>query len=59
MLEAEAFYGETLKEVASIRSEAEREADREMEKAKPFLGDEAAALAEEIMERIIGRRIEG
>jgi F-type H+-transporting ATPase subunit b len=59
MLEAEASYGETLKEVASIRSEAEREAEREMEKTKPFLRDEATALAEEIMERVIGRRIEG
>ncbi|MBW1942149.1 MAG: hypothetical protein JRG79_02975 [Deltaproteobacteria bacterium] len=58
MTQAQGHLEETKKGVSSIREEAEREAQKEFEETKPFLGDEAVGLAGEIMERLIGRRVE-
>ncbi len=59
MTQAQGHLEETKKGVSSIREEAEKEAQEELEKTKPFLGDEAAGLADAISERLIGRRIAG
>lgn len=45
--------------VAKIREKADREAEKEIEHTKPVLRDEAVGLAEEIIQRIVGRRIAG
>lgn len=42
---------------ASIRVTADGDAGKEIEKTQPLLPGEAATLAEEIIERVIGRRI--
>ena len=41
----------------SLRDTADGEAEKEIEKMQPLLPGEAATLAEEIIERVIGRRI--
>lgn len=41
----------------SLRATADGDADKEIEKTQPLLPGEAATLAEEIIERVIGRRI--
>lgn len=45
--------------VAKIREKADRDAEKEIEHTKPVLRDEAVGLAEEIIQRIVGRRIAG
>jgi F-type H+-transporting ATPase subunit b len=57
MGEAQVVLGESQKEVASIRASAEAEADHEATRTKPFLRDEAAALVDVIIERVIGRKV--
>jgi F-type H+-transporting ATPase subunit b len=59
MGEAQVVLGESQKEVAAIRASAEAEADREAVKTKPHLKDEAAALVDVIIERVIGRKVAG
>lgn len=59
MGEAQLVLGESQKEVASIRATAEAEADREAAQTKPHLKDEAAALVDVIIERVIGRKVAG
>ena len=59
MTQAQGHLEETKKGASSIREEAEKEAQKEFEKTKPFLRDEAVGLADEITERLIGRRIAG
>ena len=54
---AQSLFDESRKEMASIRAETEEEVDKEIQHTKPLLGDEAAALVDEIMVKVIGRRI--
>jgi len=48
---------ESRKEVAAIKLNADKEIEAEVNKTKSLLYDEAAALAGEMTERVIGRRI--
>ena len=57
LIEVEALNDQSRKEVAAIRAEAERTAEEKINQTKPALGGEAVNLADEIVERIIGRRI--
>lgn len=57
--EAEAFFKDSQKKVASIQADADEEAKSEIEKIQPYLRDEAALIADDIMEQVIGRRIVG
>ena len=59
MGEAQVVLGESQKEVASIRASAEAEADREAARTQPHLKDEAVALVDVIIERVIGRKVAG
>ena len=56
--QTESIFEDTRKEMDMIMSEAEKEIDTQVEKAKDFLHKEAAGLAEEIIEKVIGRRVE-
>jgi F-type H+-transporting ATPase subunit b len=56
MAKAEEFINDSRKEVSAIRAEADKEAEEVVKKTRPLLRGEAEALAEEIMERVIGRR---
>lgn len=55
--EAEGIFDETRKEVAGIRERIDAEVRSQMEMAEQALNQEADALAEEIAEKIAGRRI--
>ncbi|MFZ7110107.1 MAG: hypothetical protein ACOWYE_00355 [Desulfatiglandales bacterium] len=55
--EADQSLEESLAQVSSIRSKADIEAEKEVRKTQPLLLNEAIVLAEEIIERVIGRRI--
>lgn len=57
--EAERVIEESRKVVYSIREDAEKEAQEELDMSKASLLEEAAVLADEIIERVIGRRIAG
>jgi F-type H+-transporting ATPase subunit b len=57
--QVEAMIDESQKAVASIRSESETKIEAEFERARPSLQGEATVLAEEIVERLIGRRVAG
>lgn len=57
--ETEEFLKVSQEKVTSIREEADRKADEQIEKTQPFLRDEAKMLAEEIIQRMVGRRIAG
>lgn len=57
--EAEKILNETRDKVISFRSEVDQEAEEELSKAKPRLEEQAGALVDAIMERMIGRRIAG
>ena len=59
MTEVEKVMDKSRQEVNQIRSAAEKEARDELEKSRPLLRDEAAVLADDIIERVIGRRITG
>jgi len=48
---------ESRKEVTAIKLNADKEIEAEVNKTKSLLYDEAAALAGEMTERVIGRRI--
>lgn len=54
----ESIFEDTRKEMDMIMSGAEKEIDTQVEKAKDFLHKEAVVLAEEIIEKVIGRRVE-
>jgi len=56
--EAEKILDDSRKELAAMRTEANQKAKNEIEKAQPFLHEQAAFLADLIMEKVIGRRIE-
>lgn len=55
---AEEFECDSRKQVAVIKTEADKEAKAEVERTMPLLQGEAATLADEIIERVIGRRME-
>jgi len=57
MIEATDLVDESRKEVAAIKVKADKEIEAEVNKTQSLLHDEAAALAGEITERVIGRRI--
>jgi F-type H+-transporting ATPase subunit b len=59
IISAEEFLDVSRKEVTSIRAEAEKTAEEQLNKTRPFLQGEAEVLAEDITERVIGRRIAG
>ena len=54
---AEEFERHSRSRGASIKTEAEKEAEAEVERSRPFLQGEAKAVADEIIERMIGRRM--
>ncbi len=54
---ADEFESDSRKRVAEIKTEADKEAEAEIERTRPLLQGEAAALADEIIERMIGRRM--
>lgn len=58
LAQVEELYTEARNQVLSIRAEADQEAQTEIKKTKPFLRDEATILVDEIVEWVIGRRIE-
>ena len=55
--EAEGIFEDTRKEVAAIRARADQEIQSQVDKAKAVLDQEVAALADEIAEKIAGRRV--
>lgn len=55
--EADKIMDTSMKEIETIRNEAEKKASSEIESAKPHLPDQAALLADEIAERVMGRRM--
>lgn len=56
--EAEELINNSKKKVASMRAEADQEADKEYNKTQSLLDGQAAVLADEIIEKVIGRRIQ-
>jgi F-type H+-transporting ATPase subunit b len=57
MTEVERILEESSKSAAGIRSEAEQVARAQIETTKPLLAGEAEILADDIVGRIIGRRL--
>jgi len=57
MTEVERILEESSKSAAAIRSEAEQVARAQIETTKPLLAGEAEILADDIVGRIIGRRL--
>ena len=55
--EAERLLAKSRERVASIKSEADEAVKEEIDEAKAELGDMASSLADEIMEKIVGRRV--
>ena len=55
----EEYIRKSQEKVASIRGKADSDAEREIEKLQPLLRDEAVTLADDIIENVFGRRIEG
>ena len=56
MFETEKLLEQSQEQAASIKTEADKKAQREIEKSSPLLPDEAGVLAETIIEKMIGRR---
>ena len=56
--EAEELINNSKKKVASMRAEADQEADKEYNKTQSLLDGQAVVLADEIIEKVIGRRIQ-
>ncbi|MDB9823055.1 hypothetical protein OAC89_05065 [Deltaproteobacteria bacterium] len=53
---AEKIFSDTREEVSVIRVEAAKEVDNKIKEAQQYLQSEAAILAEELIEKVIGRR---
>ena len=53
---AENIFSDTKEEVSAIREKAEKEVDNKLTEAQQYLQSEAAILAEEIIEKVLGRR---
>jgi F-type H+-transporting ATPase subunit b len=58
MTEVEKMMDESSKSAASIRTEAEQVARKQVEMTRPLLEGEARILADDIVGRVIGRRLE-
>jgi F-type H+-transporting ATPase subunit b len=58
VVEAEKFLSESREKVTSIRARAEEVAEEEFKRAKPSLEGQAAMLAKEIIEKVVGRGAE-
>ncbi len=56
--ETEELLGRFKKETAVIRAETDKEAEREIEMARPLMHDQVIVLAEGIIEKMLGRRLE-
>jgi len=56
MFETEKLLEQSQEQAASIKTEADKKAQREIEKSSPLLPDEAGVLADRIIEKMIGRR---
>ncbi len=54
---SEKIFSETREKIASIRDEADREINEKIKEARQSLHKEALILAEELMEKLIGRRV--
>lgn len=54
---AEEYFNNSRKQVASARMKADKEAEKKLNKEQPLLNREAATLADDITEKMIGRRI--
>ena len=52
----ERIFSDTREEVAAIRDEADREIESKLKEARKSLQDEAFILAEDLMQKLIGRR---
>ncbi|MGD2124582.1 MAG: hypothetical protein PVG99_00790 [Desulfobacteraceae bacterium] len=59
LAQVEELIEDSLRKVDSIREEGEKKAEKEVVTTRPLLEAEAKILAEEIIERVIGRRIAG
>ncbi len=59
LTEMERVVNDSRTEMASIRAQADDKADKEIAKVRPSVLEEARAVADEIIEVVIGRRIEG
>ena len=57
LTEVEELIEGSQKKVASIRGDAEKTAEDQRKANQPLLKDEAAVLSDEIVERVIGRRV--
>jgi len=57
LTEVEELIESSQKKVVSIRGDAEKAAEDQRKANQPLLGDEAAVLSDEIVERVIGRRV--
>ena len=54
---AEEYFNDSRKQVASARMKADKEAEKKLNKEQPLLNREAVTLADDIIEKMIGRRI--
>jgi F-type H+-transporting ATPase subunit b len=54
---ADKLFEDAREEIAGIRNETQRTIDEKLNEAQKYLKDEATGLADELMERIIGRRM--
>jgi F-type H+-transporting ATPase subunit b len=57
LIQVEGYLEKSQTQVVSIRSEADKEVSDQIAKAEPNLKGEAVSLADQIIERVIGRRI--
>ena len=57
MVKSNELIEESRKEVATIKAKADKEIEGEVDKTQSLVHEEAAALAGEITEKVIGRRI--
>jgi F-type H+-transporting ATPase subunit b len=56
--QADEYLQTSQEQVVSIRSEAEQRARSELKKTKPRIQKEAAALVNDILEKVVGRKVE-
>ncbi len=55
---SEKIFDDTRKKLALIREEVNKEVDRQVDTAQKFLHSEATVLADEIIDKLVGRRID-
>ena len=54
---AERTFNEAMGEISSIRDEVGKEIENQLQKARQSLQDEAAVLADSLIEKVIDRRV--